>query len=157
VADLSALRKTECELLFESHAEALWRAIYVYCGGRRDLADDAVGSAFLAALESHDDISDLRSWIYKVAFRTAAHHMKMERRLPPASMLSDPLAPEEIFDLLDALQSLPRKQRAVAVLYYRIGMTTTEIAEILSTSNSTVRVHLHRARRTLRERLRNHD
>jgi Tol biopolymer transport system component len=42
----------------------LWRAIFAYSGGRREVADDAVGEAFARAIESdgHAISPDERSW-----------------------------------------------------------------------------------------------
>jgi DNA-directed RNA polymerase specialized sigma24 family protein len=42
--------------LYREIGPQLWRAILVYTGGRRDLADDAVGEAFVRAMESRTTI-----------------------------------------------------------------------------------------------------
>jgi len=146
---VSDSRRRQCESLFANHAEEIWRAIYVYTGGRRDIADDSIAGAFLAALESQADIVDLRAWVYKASFRMALQELKRERREPASVPESDPLAPEELLDLLQALKTLPARQRAAAMLHYRAGYSTREVAEVMSTSESTVRVQLLRARRTL--------
>jgi RNA polymerase sigma-70 factor (ECF subfamily) len=41
----------------------------------------------------------------------------------------------------------------VVALHYLEDLSLEEIAEVLDLSPSTVRVHLHRARKTLRDRL----
>ncbi len=52
-----------------------------------------------------------------------------------------------------AVRSLPRNQRAAVALYFLEDRTIAEIADILDISPSTARVHLHRARQTLRDQL----
>src|SRR5262245_8324921 len=49
----------------------------------------------------------------------------------------------------DAVRDLPRRQRACVVLHYLDDLDTCEIALTLGIAESTVRVHLHVARRTL--------
>ena len=55
--------------------------------------------------------------------------------------------------LWDAVDTLSPRQRAVVLLQCREGLATKEIAEVLDMSEATVRVHLHRAFATLRERV----
>lgn len=52
-----------------------------------------------------------------------------------------------------AVADLPRNQRAAVALFFLEDRTITEIADILDISPATARVHLHRARQTLRDRL----
>ena len=56
-------------------------------------------------------------------------------------------------DLLDALQTLPAKQRAAIVLHYLEDLPVATIAEILECSTSTAKVHLHRGRHAMADRL----
>lgn len=51
-----------------------------------------------------------------------------------------------------AVADLPKQQRAAIALQYLEDRSTEEIADILDISPSTARVHLHRARQTLRDR-----
>jgi RNA polymerase sigma-70 factor (sigma-E family) len=53
--------------------------------------------------------------------------------------------------VLDALASLPRRQRAVVVLRYYDDLTERETAEILGVSMGTVKSQAHDALRSLRE------
>lgn len=52
-----------------------------------------------------------------------------------------------------ALRSLPRRQAAALALHYLEDRSVAEIAEVLDCRASTVRVHLHRGRHALAERL----
>jgi len=50
------------EELYREVAPGLWRAIFVYVGGRRDIADDAVAEAFTRSLEAPSGIRDPKAW-----------------------------------------------------------------------------------------------
>ena len=49
-----------------------------------------------------------------------------------------------------AVDRLPPRQRAVVTLQAQEELSTAEIADVLKCSQATVRVHLHRALKTLR-------
>ena len=50
-----------------------------------------------------------------------------------------------------ALQALPRQQRAVLVLRYFLDLPEAEVADLLGCSVGTVKTHAHRGLRALRE------
>ena len=56
--------------------------------------------------------------------------------------------------LLVAIERLPEWQRACLRLYDLEGFNTVEVGEMLGIAPGTVRTHVHRARRALREILR---
>jgi len=51
------------------------------------------------------------------------------------------------------VEDLSPQQRAAVTLSCREGLATKDIATVLNVSEATVRVHLHRALSTLRQRL----
>jgi RNA polymerase sigma-70 factor (ECF subfamily) len=63
------------------------------------------------------------------------------------------LDPGEIQDVIRALASLTPNQRAAVLLHDLEGFTSPEAARLLGMTAPTVRVHLFRARRRLREAL----
>jgi RNA polymerase sigma-70 factor (ECF subfamily) len=64
---------------------------------------------------------------------------------------------EPLWELMHALAKLSPKQRAAAVLHFRDGYTMSEVAEIIGSTTAAVGVHLHRARRRLRQLLEGSD
>ncbi|MDW3176051.1 MAG: SigE family RNA polymerase sigma factor [Acidimicrobiia bacterium] len=58
-------------------------------------------------------------------------------------------------DLLEAVQTLSKMQRAAVVLHYLEDLPVAEISHILDCSPSTAKVHLHRGRQALAQRLNN--
>jgi RNA polymerase sigma factor (sigma-70 family) len=147
------------EELYREVAPGLWRAIFVYVGGRRDIADDAVAEAFTRSLEAPSGIRDPKAWLYRVAFRAAAAELR-EHSVPlteAAEVFEASPAPEEVRPILDALRQLSPNQRAAVVLHYRLDLSVRDIAQTLGITTATVRVHLHRGRNRLRELIKETD
>ena len=95
------------------------------------------------------------AWVRRVAIRLAVRYAKRESRrkeLERETEPANPSVPVDV-DLLRAVATLPVMQRAVVALFYFEDRPMTEIAHILSISEATGYVHLHRARRSLGELL----
>jgi RNA polymerase sigma-70 factor (ECF subfamily) len=138
--------------LYRTTGLALWRAIYAYSGGQRDVADDAVAEAFARAIQHDGAIRRPESWLYRTAFRIAAAELRRTRRLVE---LQDRALDEsvDVTELLDALRLLSPNQRAAVFLFYQADLPVREVARLMGTSAAAVKVHLHRGRGRLRELL----
>lgn len=133
------LLDAQIDRAFREYSPALWRAIYVYTGGCRDLAEEAVAEAFTRAVRQWATIEDPRSWLYRVSFRIAGAELKRERREAPQQTLRLGVSdPEEVRAVLDALTALPPKQRAAVVLHYRLDMSVRDVAKALDITTATV-------------------
>src|SRR6266511_970036 len=139
------------ERVFREAGPALFRALYAFTGGQRQLAEDAMAEAFALAIEHHG-VRDPAAWIYRTALRLARREMDRERRSGPLEV-DVAREPPEFHDLLGALRALSPNQRAAVVLRYEADLPVKEVARMMGLSAPTVRVHLHRARRHLRELL----
>ena len=60
------------DAIWRGSGATLWRAIYAYSGGRRDVADDAVAEAFARAMARGAEVRDPLAYLYRVAFRVAS-------------------------------------------------------------------------------------
>jgi RNA polymerase sigma-70 factor (ECF subfamily) len=138
------------EAIWRAHGPAIWRAILVYAGGRRDVADDAVSEAFARVMERRSSIRDPRSYLFRVAFRVAAADLRERNLEVQDRAITDP---EPLVDLLAAMRMLSPAQRSAVFLHYRADMPVREIARILDISTAAVRVSLMRGRRRLAELL----
>ena len=145
----------EWDRLFREVWAPLWRAVYVYSGGRRAFADEVAAEAFTKLFERWESVKDPRAWLYRVAFRLAKDELRREdRRIPPSLEPStDDDEPEGVLAVVQALRQLPPKQRAAIVLHYRLDLPVREVAHVLGISVATAKVHLHRGRKRLRELL----
>jgi DNA-directed RNA polymerase specialized sigma24 family protein len=66
--------------LFRDSGPRVWRTMYAFTGGRRDVAEEAVAEAFARAIAHSGTIRDPLAWIYRTAFRVASAELKRERR-----------------------------------------------------------------------------
>ena len=140
--------------LYREIGPQLWRAVFAYSGGRRDIADDAVGEAFVRAMESRTRIRSPYPWLYRTAFRIAAAELRRDvrdvRDVPEdAAYMDDPA----IGDLLRAMRQLSPKARAAIYLHYQADLSIRDVAALTGSSIAAVKVQLHRGRHRLRELL----
>ena len=147
----------DLETVYREHGPTLWRSLYAYTGGRRDVADDAVAEAFARALAAPDRIRDPLPWLYRVAYRIAAAEMKRERSRGQMTDTAAEAPSETPLDVLTALRRLSPMQCAAAYLHYQADRPVVEVARLLGTSTAAVKVHLFRARKRLRTLLEEND
>jgi RNA polymerase sigma-70 factor, ECF subfamily len=141
------------ETLYRESAPALWRALYGFTGGRRQIAEDALAEAFARAIERDRGIRQPLPYLYRTAFRLASAELQRERRRGgnPTDLVA--IEAPDLVDLIRALETLPTNQRASVILHDEEGYSAREVAQLLGISPATVRVHLHRGRKRLRESL----
>ncbi len=134
----------------------MWQAALAFAGDP-EVASDAVAEAFAQALRRGSAIRDLERWIWRAVFRIAAGTLKERRRSLPLIADRSYELPEPTGELVSALARLSEKQRAAVVLHHAGGYPVKEVAAILGSSPAAVRVHLMRARRRLRDLLREEE
>lgn len=154
------------QLLAEAVAPVLHRLAWRILGDGM-LAADAVQETLIKVADGlrwYDPARPVMPWLRRIAGRTALDTRRAELALPRASLdeaaeLSAPasarpdttLEADQTRGLLEKLAAdLTPRQRNVFVLRDLEDVPTAEIAEMLAMSESTVRVHLARARTTLR-------
>lgn len=144
------------ESVYREHGARLWRSVLLACGSG-EVADDAVAEAFAQALRRGRALRDPAAWVWRAAFRIAAGELKDRGRM--RTFQADPVIgmPDPFIDLWRALAQLPMKQRASVVLADYAGWSHREIADALGSSVSAVGVHVHRARKRLRDLLGDED
>ena len=141
------------EQLFREAAPALWRALYGFTGGRRQIAEDALAEAFARAIERDRGIRHPLPYLYRTAFRLASAELQRDRRRGDLPTDLAAIEAPDLVDLIRALDTLPTKQRAAVILHDEEGYPAAEVARLLGISPATVRVHLHRGRKRMRELL----
>lgn len=152
--------------LFSRVWPVAWQWAYGVVGDR-SLADQATQEALsraFAALDRFDPERPFRPWLKRITINVAIDEFRRERRrdaatevwlseLRPLAAVDDEEAP--IFDelLVDAVRSLPARQRLVIALHYWLDCGVDEIASLLEIPVGTVVSRLSRARAALREQL----
>jgi RNA polymerase sigma-70 factor (ECF subfamily) len=134
-------------------------------GDRRD-AQDAAQEVFLKLhqrIGRIDDAGTLGGWLYRVTVNACYDILRRRRPgvaledagLAVASGVEGELQREEQRRLIAAaMAALPGKERAALALRDIEGLTTREVAEILGSSEATVRSQISAARLKIRKYLR---
>jgi DNA-directed RNA polymerase specialized sigma24 family protein len=118
--------------------------------GDQAVAQEVTQDAFEQALRRWSRVRDHDrpgAWVRRVAIRRAVR-VRDRRIAEPAFVPPDPPTGADV-DLLAAVAALPRAQRAAVALFYLEDRPVAEVAELMECSESTVKVHLHRARARL--------
>ena len=140
--------------------------------GDRDIAEDVVQDAFIQAWHHLPDLREagaLRPWLMRIVVNQC---ISFKRRLARSTAFvrqslseqeTDMLARiaddnkgrmEQDWDLAQAIEHLPAKQRIVIVLHYYNGMTLPEMARTLQTSENTLKKRIQAALTNLRRVMR---
>lgn len=94
-----------------------------------------------------------RAFVYRIAQRLCLSRLRRTSRRRALAALFAPLAERESAPAPDPVDwwftALPRRQRAIAHLYFAEGRDAGEIADIMGIAASTVRVQLGRIRSKL--------
>lgn len=147
------------EVFYEAEFAAVYRGVLAACFDS-EIASDATQEAFSRALLRWRRLSR-HEWAAGWVMTTALNEMRRLTRRPPASpVLERSVAPEDAstgvalnLELREAMEALTVRQRTIAVLFYWADLPTPAIAELTGISESAVRAHLTKARKTLRKEL----
>jgi RNA polymerase sigma-70 factor (ECF subfamily) len=160
-------------VLFRTHAPFVWRVLRRHGVAEREL-EDACQEVFVVVHRKQADFegrSTLRTWLYAIARRVAAHHTRAARSRPELSVLPQPElvdsereGPEAALDqkrrvawLDAALCELDPEKREVFILYEIELLTLAEVAQASGASESTVLYRLQAARDGLRVALKRRE
>ncbi|MFI6645354.1 RNA polymerase sigma factor [Streptomyces sp. NPDC050504] len=129
------------------------------CRNMQD-AEDVVQESFAAVLPKWEEYSRYESpdAVVQLVLNRRLWNLQKRRerwlgrvRLAPLpAPTPDPQFSAETSELLAVLGELPQRQRTVLVLHAWNGLSTQEIADELGISVSTVRVHMYKARTSLK-------
>jgi len=168
------------EQIVRDHQEMVFRTL-LRLNGSREHVEDLAQDVFLRlyrALPAFRGEALLTTYLYRIVVNVAQDEWKRRRRVErPLVSISSPVSSNEDSDIdwedrlahpgLDAEQQLSEKQfqqsvelqlqhlsdveRTVLVLYHQEERSYEQIADALKMPMGTVRTHLHRGRKKLRE------
>jgi RNA polymerase sigma-70 factor (ECF subfamily) len=150
-------------LVEEFHAD-MARLAYLICCGNRELAEDAVQSAWTIAwsrLSTLRDHQRIRSWLLSVTANEARQAMRRQRRVALFGIefaedcvgAPGPYPSAIALDMADVLARLKPEERTLVGLRYAAGLDSAEIGMALGISASGVRSRLDRLLDRLRAEL----
>lgn len=143
---------------------------------REDEAEDIVQEAFIELWKHKDEIDDeshIKAFLYRIVYTRALNSIKHQsvvqnhaesiKKLneyklnyynPETNDVINKIEGDEMRNqIADAINELPTKCREVFILSYHHDKKNKEIATLLGISIRTVEVHLYKALKTLRQRL----
>jgi RNA polymerase sigma-70 factor (ECF subfamily) len=154
--------------LAREHMKNAYNVAYAYLGNHAD-AEDVAQEALVRAfrgLPSFREESGFGTWLHRIVVNLAANRKKQNssRALrevstdhPDATAVTTPPDNGADHDMQNsierALHELPTLQRAVVILRHLNGLSTRQVSSILQCSEGTVKTHLFRGLRSMRQRL----
>ena len=183
--DLMMRVKSGDKRAFKSIVETYQRRVvnvaYRFLGNRED-AEEVAQETFLRlylSAKSYQPKAELFTYLYTIATRLALNRLRKRKRLrwfsldqlqedtpdgPGREFPSDPAdQPDGSLEQTEreamvrrALDTLPAAQKTAVVLSRYEGLSYKQIAEVMETSVSAVESKLHRAKQTLKKKLRDY-
>lgn len=149
------------EELYREYYRELYAYIYSLCG-QAAVTEDILQETFLKALIAlKDSHTNMRAWLYMVARNLCFDYFRSEKRKDGRTeaeaaggardVLEDILRREEQRRLWEGLHMLSVQKREILVLQYFAGLRQKEIAAILHLTPENVRILAYRAKKELRE------
>lgn len=156
----SSLRRTNEEItqIFNRHVDTVYRVCFMYMKNRHD-TEDMVQNTFMKLMKDKtvfESPEHEKAWLIRTAANLCKDHFRhwwsktvgMDK--VPEKAVEIPFDTDSTFDMI---MSLPPKYKTVIYLYYYEGYSTAEIAKMLGKNQSTVRSHLHTARKLLKMKM----
>lgn len=149
----------EFNRIVEQYADIVYRVALSYTKTPHD-AEDVVQTTFMKLLTRSKEFQDeehIRRWLIRVAVNECnslwSSFWRKNVDFAEGLAAEPEFSLEEKQDLYQAVMSLPPKCRVVVHLFYYEEYSSREIAELLHMQEATVRTRLVRARKLLRQQL----
>ena len=148
--------------LAKQHMDMVHRLAFARLGNRAD-AEDVTQNVFLALLQSDkafESDAHLRHWLVRVTLNECRKHWRSPwTRTEDIETYAVTLPFEDAHSegLFRAIMALEKPLRTVVVLHYCDGYNIAELSEMLHIPPGTAGTRLMRARRKLREYLKEAD
>lgn len=144
--------------VIQKYSLMVYRLAYSMLKNRYD-ADDIHQEVFVRFLTKRPDFENEiheKAWFMKVTVNLCKNYWKTAWKRKVVSLMDWDLEEQEVetfrdSQLLEEVQKLPAKYRAVIHLFYYEELSIEEISHVLKQKPSTVRTQLTRARRKLKE------
>ena len=159
------------EQLYRSHCDRIHALCWRMCGGDRALAEDMVQEAFVRAwnkLHLFKGDSKFGTWMHRLTVNVVLSDRRIRvKRVHRETEFDGDLervlvGERDVFaglrkDLEAAIAGLPERARTVLVLYDIEGYQHNEIAEMTGMAVGSSKAQLHRARKLVREVLKDSE
>lgn len=154
------MKEKEVRQIYDDYGDDLYRLCYFYTGNVHD-AMDAVQNTLVHLMEytgTFESENHKKSWLLKVGVNECRqlHRQWWRRKVTTEDSVFDSeyaSAETGSSEVWESVMELVPNYRTAIYLYYYVGYSTEEIAQIIKKQPSTVRSLLLRARKKLKEEL----
>ncbi|MCL1857827.1 MAG: RNA polymerase sigma factor [Oscillospiraceae bacterium] len=150
------------EEIYKKYANMIYWVSFAYMKNNAN-TEDIVADVFVKLIKSKMQFQSEeheKAWLLRTAINLCKDSLKHWRRKLVDIDEYENLQGENPFEtneILKSVMELPGRYKDAVYLYYYEGYSTEEIARILKKPQSTVRVHLHEARKILKGVLENEE
>lgn len=153
-------REIDYQNTVEKYSNMVYRLAYFYTNSKYD-ADDIYQDVFLKYLQNKKEFKDdehKKAWLIRVTINNCKKLWKSswKRKVLPLNN-EIKFEMEEEIGLYNELKKLPKKYRLVIHLYYYEQYSVRDISIILKQKESTIRTWLTRARKLLKNYIKEDD
>jgi RNA polymerase sigma-70 factor (ECF subfamily) len=146
--------------IYKKYANMIYWVSFAYLKNEAD-TEDIVSDVFVKLMQKDVQFQSEeheKAWLLRTAINLCKDNLKHWRRKCADIDEYENLPGENPFgknEILKSVMDLPERYKDVIYLYYYEGYSTEEISKMLKKPQSTVRVHLHEARKILKGVLEN--
>lgn len=151
------MNRSEYNEAVKAYSGRVYRYVLKFLGNTED-AHDIVQDSYLKLWQHHKDVdlTSAKSWLFTTSYRALVNFAKRNSRMSSmeTTFYKEPSAENkyELRELIDkALEYLPPQQKSILLLRDLEGYNYKEIGEILDLSESQVKVYLFRARKKMKD------
>ena len=150
------------EETYLTYANMIYWVCFSYMKNAAD-TEDMVSDVFVKLIKSKVEFQNEeheKAWLLRTAINLCKDNLKNWRRKCVDINEYENLQSEsrlETNETLTAVMGLPDRYKDAVYLYYYEGYSVSEIAQILKKPQSSVKVHLHKARKILKGVLENEE
>ena len=157
---MKSLLRTDREIaeVYERNKKTVYRVCFAYMKNTAD-TEDAVQDTFFRLIKTgklFENEEHEKAWLIRTATNICKNVLRnwwrRRENLDDYQNLRGN-GDIEIDNVFSAVMKLPDKYKTVIYLYYYEGYDSVEISKILEKPQSTIRNHLHEARKILQEKL----
>jgi RNA polymerase sigma-70 factor (ECF subfamily) len=172
----AATELDDIDLLVQRYSARLLRFV-AFSIGDQDLAQSIVQDCFMKAYNARDNFRgecSVQTWLNRIALNLILDHQRTKKfrfwrsfrktavditevasTLPSQACTpeKDLLRHERAAQVAQALEALSFNQRTIFLMHFQEGMNIPEISSAIDMSANTVKTHLHRAVKAVREKI----
>lgn len=145
----------DAEDIFLRYGNMLYRIAVVMLGSSHD-AEDAVQDTLIRYMEHQKVFQDQtheKAWLVRVTVNLCKNRLLFAGRHPQVELseLTGGRQDHKDSQLMECLMKVPQTYRAVLLLYYVMGYSIRETAQLLHISETAAKKRLERGRKKFRE------